>query len=120
MVTHKCERSTVACRLWMLLACVFIAGCGDLGQDPGQNDVVGPVAAVMDTRSAMGGREIFRYDDFGDWQFWTGTLRLHELVSTVTPLQALELGLKVDIEALSPDALALWPTPWRSPTQRPR
>ena len=46
------------------------------------------------------GQAIFRYDTFGDEQFWTGVLRMHEVVATVAPADALALGLKVDVEAL--------------------
>src|SRR5881398_2735267 len=48
------------------------------------------------------GREIFRYDTFGDEQFWTDTARLHEVVlRQVQPLEALSLGLKVDMDRLN-------------------
>jgi len=48
------------------------------------------------------GREIFRYDTFGDEQFWTDTARLHEVVlRDVPPLTALGLGLKVDMDRLN-------------------
>jgi hypothetical protein len=55
------------------------------------------------------GREIFRYDSFGSEAFWGGKLRLHEAVlgeaqggvgPGLTPKQALELGLKVDVGKL--------------------
>jgi len=46
------------------------------------------------------GRQTFRFNTFGDEDFWGGTLRLHEAVSQLTPTQALELGLKVDSYAL--------------------
>ncbi|HSW23663.1 MAG TPA: hypothetical protein VLJ62_12910 [Burkholderiaceae bacterium] len=47
------------------------------------------------------GKEIFRYDTFGDEVKWTDTLRLHEAVrSAVDPTTALAVGLKVDSEAL--------------------
>jgi hypothetical protein len=49
------------------------------------------------------GRQIFRYDTFGDQDFWGGTLRLHESVAQLSPAQALGLGLKVDAEALPPN-----------------
>ncbi|HEX7048767.1 MAG TPA: hypothetical protein VF188_01045 [Longimicrobiales bacterium] len=51
------------------------------------------------------GRWIFRYDDFGDWRFWTDTLRLNDLVEQVTPRTALQLGLKVDADAIPPEVL---------------
>jgi mono/diheme cytochrome c family protein len=51
------------------------------------------------------GREIFRFDTFGDEQFWTDQLRMHEVIeSAVDPTTALQLGLKVDADAL-PDEL---------------
>jgi cytochrome c5 len=46
------------------------------------------------------GRRTFRFDTFGDEAFWGETLRLHEALAQTTPRQALELGLKVDVEAL--------------------
>ena len=48
------------------------------------------------------GREIFRYDTFGDEKFWTDTARLHEVVQEhIQPLEALGLGLKVDMDRLN-------------------
>jgi mono/diheme cytochrome c family protein len=46
------------------------------------------------------GRQIFRFDDFGDSRFWTDSLRLNDAVETLTPNQALALGLKVDVDAI--------------------
>jgi hypothetical protein len=64
------------------------------------------------------GRQTFRYDTFGDEAYWGGTLRLHEAIEGsalggvgpgVSPRTALDVGLKVDVDALSPtvrDAIA--------------
>ena len=52
------------------------------------------------------GRQIFRFDTFGDEDFWGGQLRLHEALAKVTPRQALALGLKVSARALPPDLVA--------------
>ena len=50
------------------------------------------------------GREIFRFDTFGDETYWTDTLRMHEpIASAVSPNVALSVGLKVDVEALPPE-----------------
>lgn len=55
------------------------------------------------------GREIFRYDTFGDEAFWGDTLKLHQAIAGerlggvgagVSPATALSVGLKVDVEAL--------------------
>lgn len=55
------------------------------------------------------GRQIFRYDTFGDEDFWGGTLHLHQAIAGeklggvgpgVSPKTALSVGLKVDADAL--------------------
>lgn len=55
------------------------------------------------------GRQIFRYDTFGDEAFWGDTLQLHRAIAGeklggvgpgVSPKTALEVGLKVDVDAL--------------------
>src|SRR5436309_10498170 len=55
------------------------------------------------------GRNIFRFDTFGDQAFWGDTLKLHQSIegadhggigSGVSPSTALAVGLKVDVEAL--------------------
>jgi hypothetical protein len=65
------------------------------------------------------GRRTFRFDTFGDEDFWGGTLRLHEAIEGsalggvatpdlgldgVSPKTALGVGLKVDVDAL-PESL---------------
>jgi hypothetical protein len=47
------------------------------------------------------GKQIFRFDTFGDQAFWGDQLQLHEAINTLTPRQALGLGLKVDVDSLS-------------------
>ena len=52
------------------------------------------------------GKEIFRFDTFGDEKFWTDTLRMHEVIEAiVSPRVALSVGLKVDADALPPGIL---------------
>src|SRR4051794_14966284 len=52
------------------------------------------------------GQQIFRFDTFGDEQLWTDKLRMHEVIeSSLDPVTALSLGLKVDADAL-PDEVA--------------
>lgn len=47
------------------------------------------------------GKQVFRFDTFGDEALWTDVLRMHEVISTaVDPVTALSVGLKVDAEAL--------------------
>jgi mono/diheme cytochrome c family protein len=52
------------------------------------------------------GKEIFRFDTFGNQTFWTDTLRIHEVIEAgVSPTVALSVGLKVDADALPPGIL---------------
>ena len=52
------------------------------------------------------GRQIFRFDTFGDEAFWGDTLKLHQALAQVSPNAALALGLKVDLDALPADVIA--------------
>src|SRR5919108_4228392 len=48
------------------------------------------------------GRKIFRDDTFGNEPYWTDTARLAEVVDKeIQPLEALSLGLKVDMDRLN-------------------
>jgi len=58
------------------------------------------VIASNATRMIEEGRQTFRFDTFGDEDFWGGVLRLHEAIRTVSPRTALGVGLKVDVDAL--------------------
>jgi hypothetical protein len=65
----------------------------------------GATGAKPDQPSADG-KSIFRFDTFGNEQLWTDTLQLHRVIqSSVSPLIALGVGLKVDAAALPPDFL---------------
>jgi mono/diheme cytochrome c family protein len=66
-----------------------LAACG------GGSDSPDPAALVTD------GKQIFRFDTFGDEAKWTAQLRMHEVIGTqISPNKALLVGLKVDSEAL--------------------
>lgn len=68
-----------------------------------------PSAAAADfsPRTLAEGQQIFRFETFGDEQFWTDTARMHEVVQkSVSPATALSVGLKVDADAIPPDVAA--------------
>ena len=59
-------------------------------------------AVVLSTELQRQGQQIFRDETFGDEQFWTDTARLHELVDReIQPIEALSLGIKVDLDRLN-------------------
>jgi hypothetical protein len=60
------------------------------------------------------GRQIFRFDTFGDEAFWGGALKLHQVIAGerlggvgpgVSPATALAVGLKVDADALPSEVI---------------
>jgi hypothetical protein len=73
-------------------------------------------ATIRDNAQEMlqRGREVFRFDTFGDEAFWGDTLQLHKAIAGaklggvgpgVGPRTALSVGLKVDVDALTPDLI---------------
>jgi len=107
---------TAPVRLTLLVlsaTCVLLAARqGKAGEKPAP---AGPRGVEEDPiednaeRMLREGRHTFRFDTFGDEDFWGGQLRLHEAVAGqalggvgagLSPRAALALGLKVDVEAL--------------------
>jgi cytochrome c2 len=48
------------------------------------------------------GRDVFRFETFGNEGFWTDAVRLPAgiIAAKVTPMQALELGLQIDVDSI--------------------
>jgi mono/diheme cytochrome c family protein len=83
--------------VFTVAAAALGAGCTD---EEGQTVALNPDLAAQ-------GKDIFRYDTFGDETQWTDTLKLNEVVSTaVDPMTALSVGLKVDADALPAKVVA--------------
>jgi len=81
----------------MLGALAALAGCVSKAprEEPGRESTGETLAE---------GQRIFRFETFGDEQFWTDTARMHEVVQkSVSPTMALSVGLKVDADAIPPD-----------------
>ena len=97
-------RQDVRFSITMIGAAIALLGAGSVTSCD-TDRATGPSAAVI-----AAGRDIFRFDTFGDEKFWTDTLRMHEVIqAAVTPSVALSVGLKVDADALPQavkDALA--------------
>lgn len=101
---------------------IAFQGCSsrDASADPSQATAVAMApfdTTIQNNVDAMfeEGRRIFRYDTFGDEVFWSDALQLHRAIAGerlggvgagVSPTAALELGLKVDMDALPPDLVA--------------
>ncbi|HET6343202.1 MAG TPA: c-type cytochrome [Gemmatimonadota bacterium] len=87
----------------LALLAFLVVGVVSACDDDASNQPEPPVEPPLDPSLVAQGREIFRFDTFGDETFWTDTLRMHEVIaSAVDPTTALAVGLKVDAEALPP------------------
>jgi hypothetical protein len=88
--TLQCRRAFTS-----LAAIVALAACSD-----NSSDHLSPALVSK-------GRDIFRFETFGDESFWTDTLRMHEVIEhAVDPTTALSVGLKVDSDSLPPEVVA--------------
>ncbi|HVT02722.1 MAG TPA: hypothetical protein VHL58_05020 [Thermoanaerobaculia bacterium] len=58
---------------------------------------------------AVSGKEVFRFETFGNERFWTDAVRLPQgmVAAKVTPLQALGLGVQVDLDAIDPGTVGI-------------
>jgi cytochrome c5 len=82
-------------RRWIVFAAIGLSACTHSAEQKTE--------ATVSAAELEQGKQIFRYDTFGDEAFWTGTLRMNEVISAaVDPATALSVGLKVDAEALPP------------------
>ena len=97
----------------LLLSLVLAAACTQKTPAPPTDSAqalptgAGEASDDMSPATLAEGQRIFRFDTFGDEQFWTDTARMHEVIQkSVSPATALSVGLKVDAEAIPPDVAA--------------
>src|SRR6188768_3084458 len=101
-------------------ALMFIVTCGgayaqdqnrNQSQDQDQHAMAGSDVWQHAAQQIANGRSTFRFDTFGDEDFWGGALGLHKTIAGaanngigpgLSPKAALALGLKVDARALPP------------------
>jgi hypothetical protein len=104
--------------LCTIAAAAGLAGAAGLAAQSAAGDDAPRIPSARDAQQIDGalnelirGRQIFRFDTFGDQAFWGGELRLHEAIAGaanggvgpgLSPEDALALGLKVDVAALPP------------------
>lgn len=92
---HKQPRRGTS-RSMMVLGAMGVAGALVSACGGNSDNSAAEQAALVEK-----GKQIFRFDTFGDETQWTDTLRMHEVIRTsVDPTTALSVGLKVDSEAL--------------------
>jgi mono/diheme cytochrome c family protein len=117
MSTESVERgrSLVEPRRRQLLVglCAVVVASGCVAKTPpnetpaGTPTGSGPATDDLSPQNLAAGQQIFRFDTFGDEQFWTDTARMHEVIQkSVSPATALSVGLKVDADAIPPAVAA--------------
>jgi mono/diheme cytochrome c family protein len=90
------HQQTQASHPWLTPAAVATAVALATACGGGSDDSAAAQAALVEQ-----GKQIFRFDTFGDEAQWTDTLRMHEVIgAAVDPVTALSVGLKVDAQAL--------------------
>jgi hypothetical protein len=101
----------------MALVCattVAIAAAGYASAQTG-GKAFDDAAAKQAQQYLADGKKIFRFDTFGSEEFWGGKLKLHRALAGeklggvgpgLSPKKALELGLKVDMEAVPKNVAA--------------
>lgn len=115
-------------RVWVIIllaviafGVVYVVQRGRAQSDGGGSGRA-PVPTAFDNRIESNaqqmleqGRQIFRFDTFGDEVYWTDKLKLHRAIegakhggvgAGVSPKMALSVGLKVDMDALPADLVA--------------
>jgi cytochrome c2 len=118
-----------------LTAALIMAACGGGSDDPiptiptmalgpAGPSAQGPVLPAALVGDPIAGRDVFALETFGNELFWTDAMKLPQgiVAAGITPVQALKLGLVVDVDRLSPAVkaavaaeLALDPTGATSP-----
>jgi len=73
-------------------------------------------SASLAVGDARAGRDVFRFETFGNEGFWTDAMRLPQGMKQekVTPLMLLETGFHIDVEALDPTTRATLETEFRT------
>jgi hypothetical protein len=108
------------CLLAGFAAGAALAASNSLGQQPARETAsertkLDRSVRENAARTLAEGMETFRYDTFGSEDFWGGRVQLHQAIQGakaggagpgVSPKQALELGLKVDMDALPKNVVA--------------
>jgi len=99
------------------IALITLVQCSkSYNKNDNEDGVMAQKAASEKTKSLIEqGKQIFRFDDFGDKEFWSGLLHIDKAIlganhggfgPGVSPATALAVGLKVDVDALPAEVIA--------------
>ena len=109
MFVDRVPRAALIPQLWIALILAVIVGCAGSGTgSPADMSGLpdGPadqgIRVAREDGNADAGRNVFRFETFGNEGFWTDAVRLPAgmVAARVTPLQAMALGVQIDVDAL--------------------
>jgi len=100
----------------VMAALITLAQCSkSYNKTDNENGTMAQKAGSAKTKSLIEqGKQIFRFDNFGDTAFWSGVLHIDKAIlgsnlggfgPGVSPATALSVGLKVDVDALPPEVV---------------
>lgn len=101
-ITHTNAAKILVIGIFAAFAFFWIGGLthSQTNRSDGPANQGNPVRAQLGSEKS--GQQVFRFETFGNEGFWTDAVRTPQgmVAAKVTPLQALELGLSVDVDAL--------------------
>ena len=105
--SHLLHSASLAIAGVAAFACIGVVGSNAISHPHLNNGPAdqGPKMAQDLSGDAALGRDVFRFETFGTEGFWTDAVRLPAGIAAakVTPMQALDLGLQVDVDAVPPE-----------------
>lgn len=92
----------------LLIICLLVSAAtfvatGQMNKSDGPPPDVLPAKFVHPVGDATAGRDVFRFETFNNQGFWTDAAQLPQGIAEarVTPIQALQMGLNVNIDAVN-------------------
>ena len=102
LVRLSVQRVLICCALLAFTACTMQPPSNSAGTATGAENATDDLSQA----NLAAGQRVFRFDTFGDEQFWTDTAKMNQVVEqNVDPTTALKVGLKVDADGLPPGIL---------------
>jgi cytochrome c2 len=95
-------RYLVALSCLIVAAIISPAGDAQRAHAPSSGPADQGPPATLEKGDPAAGRDVFRFETFGNEGFWTDAVRVPEgmKAAKVTPLMAMKLGISVDVDAL--------------------
>jgi uncharacterized protein (TIGR03437 family) len=107
MMVSRARRNLAACLSGVVIMCFGVMSIAR-SQQTGPGPDLLPPAFQHQVGDPVAGQNVFRYETFGNQGFWTDAMQLPQGIAAakLTPLQALQIGLNVNVAALNAPTVA--------------